>query len=159
MTEIQKTSASFRPVLFIGMAFSLLAAILLVRFGQTPFISPKIAVHAAPKDTAHSLFEMEQAGDATTIRFLLDKVKRDPGDMIAENMLASRMLQRVRETGSAKIIGMRLQLIPLTSRRWPRSAVFSRRAVRGPELSINTNRLRDASRTQLSWLPWATSIL
>ncbi len=104
MTEIQKTSATFWPVLFIGMAFSLLAAILLVRFGQTPFISPRAPVYAAPKDTAHSLFEMEQAGDATTIRFLLDKVKRDPGDMIAENMLASRMLQRVRETGSADYI-------------------------------------------------------
>ena len=38
---------------------------------------------------------------AEMVRFLLDRVKRDPDDFIAENMLASSMLLRVRETGDA----------------------------------------------------------
>jgi tetratricopeptide (TPR) repeat protein len=36
-----------------------------------------------------------------TVRFLLDRVKRDPDDFLVENMLASSMLQKVRETGNA----------------------------------------------------------
>ena len=35
------------------------------------------------------------------VRFMLDRVKRDPDDFIVENMLASSMLQKVRETGNA----------------------------------------------------------
>ncbi len=104
MTETKGAGIS-RPILFTGMAASLLlAAVLLFRFGQTRPIQSRSSPPAAQTHAANSLFEMEQAGDATTVRFLLDKVKRDPDDMVAENMLASRMLQKVRETGSADYI-------------------------------------------------------
>jgi len=42
-----------------------------------------------------------QVSSEATVRFLVARVKSDPDDMIAENMLASQMLLRLRETGNA----------------------------------------------------------
>ncbi|MDP9339689.1 MAG: tetratricopeptide repeat protein [Acidobacteriota bacterium] len=38
------------------------------------------------------------------MRFLLDRVKRDPDDFVAQNMLASSMLHKMRETGDANYL-------------------------------------------------------
>ncbi len=94
-----------RPVLFIGVAVGLLlAATYLLRFGIDRFDRQSASYPTAQRPETKSVFEAEQAGEATTIRFLLDKVKRDPDDMLAQNMVAYRMLQKVRETGSADYI-------------------------------------------------------
>src|ERR1051326_7075559 len=44
--------------------------------------------------------------EAQTIRFLEDRVKRDPEDFIAHNKLAGRYLQRVRETGDVTYLNL-----------------------------------------------------
>ena len=44
--------------------------------------------------------------EAETIRFLEDRVKRDPEDFIAHNKLAGRYLQRVRETGDVTYLNL-----------------------------------------------------
>ena len=52
---------------------------------------PRLAARPLPSD------EAETAG---TIRFLSARVKGDPEDFIAQSMLASRFLQRLRETNN-----------------------------------------------------------
>ncbi len=48
--------------------------------------------------------EADEAERAETVRFLLDRVKRDPDDFVAQNMLASSMLHKMRETGDANYL-------------------------------------------------------
>src|SRR5712691_9190600 len=48
----------------------------------------------------------EAAAEQETIRFLEDKVRRDPEDFIAHNKLAGLYLQRVRETGDVSYLNL-----------------------------------------------------
>jgi tetratricopeptide (TPR) repeat protein len=60
---------------------------------------------AAPPPAAQSL-PSDADFAAQTIRFLEDRVKRDPEDFIAHNKLAAQYLQRVRETGDVTYLNL-----------------------------------------------------
>jgi tetratricopeptide (TPR) repeat protein len=60
---------------------------------------------AAPPPAAE-LLPSEGEVEAQTIRFLEDRVKRDPEDFIAHNKLAGQYLQRVRETGDVSYLNL-----------------------------------------------------
>lgn len=76
---------------------------------------PRLAAKPLPSD------ELEIAG---TIRFLSERVRRDPEDSLAQNMLASCFLQRVRETNNADYLRLatnaaRMSLASVPARRNP----------------------------------------
>ena len=55
-----------------------------------------------PSNENPGIRTMDDGSDSPeTVRFLLDRVKRDPDDFLVQNMVASAMLLRVRETGNA----------------------------------------------------------
>lgn len=66
--------------------------------------------HASSKEAATVPPATPLSADAdsvqTTIRFLEDKVKRDPEDFVAYNKLAGYYLQRLRETGSTDYLDL-----------------------------------------------------
>jgi len=64
---------------------------------STPESAPPPAAHSLPSDA-----EVEEQ----TIRFLEERVKRDPEDFIAHNKLAGQYLQRVRETGDVTYLNL-----------------------------------------------------
>jgi hypothetical protein len=55
-----------------------------------------------PSNENSDIRAMDDGSDSPeTLRFLLDRVKHDPDDFLVQNMVASAMLLRVRETGNA----------------------------------------------------------
>jgi tetratricopeptide (TPR) repeat protein len=67
---------------------------------QQPVIKP--AGKAQPGSDSSGIQAMDDGSDSPeTVRFLLDRVKREPDDFLVQNMVASAMLLRVRETGNA----------------------------------------------------------
>src|SRR5712691_6811260 len=55
---------------------------------------------------AAELLPADAAAEQETIRFLEDRIKRDPEDFIAHNKLAGQYLQRVRETGDVTYLDL-----------------------------------------------------
>ncbi len=55
---------------------------------------------------AAELLPVDAAAEQETIRFLEDRIKRDPEDFIAHNKLAAQYLQRVRETGDVTYLDL-----------------------------------------------------
>lgn len=80
------------------------SALLLLLFSlmrmEWPQIQPTQALSRS-SEIQSSRIAVEEVDRAETVRFLLERVKRDPDDFLVQNMLASAMLQKVRETGSA----------------------------------------------------------
>lgn len=60
----------------------------------------------APLLPAAQLLPSDSDVEVQTIRFLEDRVERDPEDFIAHNKLAARYLQRVRETGDVTYLNL-----------------------------------------------------
>ncbi len=63
--------------------------------------TPNVQVSASANRPSKSVGFEEEAVSADTTRFVLDRIRHDPEDFLAQNMLASSMLQKVRETGNA----------------------------------------------------------
>ena len=55
---------------------------------------------------AATMLPSEAAAEEQTVRFLENKIKRDPEDFIAHNKLAALYLQRVRETGDVTYLSL-----------------------------------------------------
>lgn len=86
---------------WLGITTIALIAVLLLRpIGRTPLPAHSLpaGVEETPQTSASALAE---ADSRDTLRFLLQRVKSDPEDFLAQGMLASALLQKVRETGSA----------------------------------------------------------
>lgn len=103
--RISSETRTLRPdfrraaVLVICASVLLLCAIFVWR---TPLPKPSDApVFDLGKGAGTSEASAEEAISADTTRFLLNRLKHDPEDFLAQNMLASSMLQKVRETGNA----------------------------------------------------------
>jgi len=79
---------------FFTLGIALIASIMLNACNRTE----AVAVMDAPPNKAPSVSAGTKGADAT-IRFLEERVKRDPEDFIAYNKLSGEYLQRVRETG------------------------------------------------------------
>ena len=69
---------------------------------SAPVIEPRAA---SSQSTASSQFAVEKE----TIRFLEDRVKKDPEDFIAHNKLAQQYLQRLRETGDLTYLNLAMK--------------------------------------------------
>ena len=104
----QRETREARPAAPFALALSVLILLAIVFLrnewprlkGLRPFAVPQHQAdsNARPAANASALAE---ADSAETVRFLLARVKRDPDDFLVQNMLASAMLQKVRETGNA----------------------------------------------------------
>ena len=82
----------------------LLAALFWLR-DRHPKLDQQRTLLPSPGATSPSYTEAEiEADRAATMEFLLARLKRDPEDFLAQNMLAFSMLQRLRETGSAEYL-------------------------------------------------------
>jgi len=79
----------------------LVAALALVALGFGAYRNPRAAsVRVAPKGLPPAmLLPSDRATTEQSIRFLENRIQRDPEDFIAHNKLAGYYLQRVRETG------------------------------------------------------------
>ncbi len=88
------------PVVVLGITGFALIAVLAWRLAvpalhNRPSLAPNTQLQSQSPSIA-----VEEKESAENVRFLLDRVKRDPEDFLIQNMLASSMLQKVRETGS-----------------------------------------------------------
>ena len=88
------------PVVALCITGFMLIAVFTWRLAQPalnhrPSLAPSTRVQSQSPSIA-----VEEKESAENVRFLLDRVKRDPDDFLIQNMLASSMLQKVRETGS-----------------------------------------------------------
>ncbi len=82
----------------VGVITLAFASVMLVRH------TPDLQLHRREvykAITASSTSNIAEADSRDTLRFLLRRVKSDPEDFLAQDMLASAMLQKVRETGDA----------------------------------------------------------
>src|SRR5262245_33234804 len=64
-----------------------------------PLVKPRVA-------SSQSIVSDQLAVEKETIRFLEDRVKKDPEDFIAYNKLAQQYLQRLRETGDLTYLNL-----------------------------------------------------
>ena len=88
----------------IGLAKSAIiffAAVAIISCGKSQATS---VADSQPSNTATQPYEKLAVSD--TIRFLEERVKRDPDDFIANNKLASEYLQRLRETGDITYLNL-----------------------------------------------------
>jgi tetratricopeptide (TPR) repeat protein len=69
---------------------------------SAPVVEPRAA---SSQSTASSQLE----GEKETIRFLEDRVRKDPEDFIAHNKLAQQYLQRLRETGDLTYLNLAIK--------------------------------------------------
>ncbi|MGI8960915.1 MAG: tetratricopeptide repeat protein [Bryobacteraceae bacterium] len=103
MSRTQGAAKDTPQPIFIGIGVTalVLAAVFVFRV-EAPRL-PKSHTLAAQSKTPLEAqpAASDEASSANTIRFLLDRVKRDPDDFIAQSMLSSSLLQKVRETGNA----------------------------------------------------------
>ena len=90
--------------IFLGLAGLTLATTFALRTDWPNILRPKSTSYAVIGIDLQSRAEAEKSDSAETVRFLLDRVKSDPDDFLAQNMLASSMLQKVRETGQAEYL-------------------------------------------------------
>ena len=88
-------------LLVIGLSALTLAAVFALRTQGPKIETVRPVVAASRKIDSPTQEATDESDSAEMVRFLLDRVKRDPDDFLAENMLASSMLQKVRETGNA----------------------------------------------------------
>ncbi len=107
MSRTQRETRDARPAIFvaIGVALFLLVATVVLRtewpeFEKSGLEKPRSSA-ATPSESNVASQAAAESDSAETVRFLLDRVKRDPDDFLVQNMLASAMLQKVRETGNA----------------------------------------------------------
>src|SRR5947209_8673942 len=91
---------------FIPYPSSLILVFLLFVNGCGASSSTESRSHAEPppQPPPAALLPSDDEGTMTAIRFLEDRVKRDPDDLIAYNKLAVYYLQLVRETGDVKYL-------------------------------------------------------
>jgi tetratricopeptide (TPR) repeat protein len=110
MIKVQQQTKDGRARAAILTCIGLFAIALVGRFVWTtewrsverlrPVSTP--AGKTRPNNENSSIGAMDDGSDSPeTIRFLLDRVKREPDDFLVQNMVASAMLLRVRETGNA----------------------------------------------------------
>lgn len=71
--------------------------------------SSRAALTANPAAVPVKLLPSDADVEQQTIRFLEDRIKRDPEDFIAANKLAGQYLQRVRETGDVTYLNLALK--------------------------------------------------
>src|SRR5438067_97750 len=85
---------------------SFILVFLLIANGCGRSTSTESRSHAEPpvQPPPAALLPSDDEGTMTAIRFLEDRVKRDPDDLIAYNKLAVYYLQLVRETGDVKYL-------------------------------------------------------
>lgn len=104
MSGTQRETKEVRPILLLGIGLSLLTLIgvFLLRTewprlerSRSSVTTPNKADGRATRASAY------ESDSAETLRFLLLRAKRDPDDFLIQTMLASAMLQKVRETGNA----------------------------------------------------------
>src|SRR5438045_6819433 len=103
--ESRKQKAVQRKCL-LPSAFCFLLSALFVRNGCGRSTSTESRSHPEPppQPPPAALLPSDDEGTMTAIRFLEDRVKRDPDDLIAYNKLAVYYLQLVRETGDVKYL-------------------------------------------------------
>jgi len=70
---------------------------------STTSSAPRMEAHVA---SSQSTMSSQLAVEKETIRFLEDRVKKDPEDFIAYNKLAQQYLQRLRETGDLTYLNL-----------------------------------------------------
>ena len=70
---------------------------------STTSSAPRLEPHVA---TSQSTLSSQLAVEKETIRFLEDRIKKDPEDFIAYNKLAQQYLQRLRETGDLTYLNL-----------------------------------------------------
>ena len=83
-----------------------LAALRLTACGAAPTSSAPQPPPPLPPLPAATLLPADSEATEGAIRFLEDRVKRDPQDFIAQNKLAGYYLQKLRETGRTTYIGL-----------------------------------------------------
>src|SRR5437773_2765806 len=71
--------------------------------------SSRAALTANPAAVPAKLLSSDADVEQQTIRFLEERIKRDPEDFIAANKLAGQYLQRVRETGDVTYLNLALK--------------------------------------------------
>ena len=71
--------------------------------------SSRAALTANPAAVPAKLLPSDADVEQQTIRFLEERIKRDPEDFIAANKLAGQYLQRVRETGDVTYLNLALK--------------------------------------------------
>ena len=88
------------PILVTGVTASLTIGFFVWRAerSRSSKIDPRPVTASVASPIAPTADEIDSA---QTTHFLLNRVKRDPEDFLAQNMLAGMMLQKVRETGNA----------------------------------------------------------
>ena len=84
----------------IKLASLILVSIVLAACSRAPLSANSTVVPSA------KLLPSEANVEEQTIRFLEDRIKRDPEDFIAHNKLAGQYLQRVRETGDVTYLNL-----------------------------------------------------
>lgn len=110
MSRAPGATKETRPAILLALGVSafILLAIFVFRAGWRKVGAPHPSVTSggstAKVETPAPFGSAEEAVSAETTRFLLDRLKRDPEDFLAQNMLASSMLQKVRETGDASYL-------------------------------------------------------
>ena len=102
------------PVVALCITGFMLIAVFTWRLAQPalnhrPSLAPSTRVQSQSPSIA-----VEEKESAENVRFLLDRVKRDPEDFLIQNILASSMLQKVRETGSGDYLELSELVEPLS---------------------------------------------
>jgi len=95
----QAASLTVVSLLRIGGITAVVICVFALRGLWSPQPKPTFSLSAIPRLRAKPLAS-DEAETAGTIRFLLQRVRQDPEDFVAQGMLASYFLQRVRETGN-----------------------------------------------------------
>ncbi|HEY0459415.1 MAG TPA: tetratricopeptide repeat protein [Pyrinomonadaceae bacterium] len=88
-----------KKIEFIKLAAFLFSAISFAACSKTQATSSAPDIAPLTKNTATT----------DTVRFLEDRIRRDPDDFIAHNKLASEYLQKVRETGDVTFLNLALR--------------------------------------------------
>jgi len=92
-----------RVIIEVASLFILALAAANCRSGTTSLTTEAPAPAPVP---AAELLPADAAAEQETIRFLEDRIKRDPEDFIALNKLAGQYLQRIRETGDVTYLDL-----------------------------------------------------
>lgn len=67
----------------------------------------------------HSAVYAEETARTAQIRFFMQRVRHDPDDFVAQNMLASQLLQQVRATGNGDALGRAVEAARVSLRSVP----------------------------------------
>ncbi len=103
MNGTQPQVKARRQLAFAGLGLTTIAIIvtILLRLSGLATLQPHSLRAGADVTPQPSPSALAEADSRDTLRFLLRRVKSDPEDFLAQGMLASALLQKVRETGSA----------------------------------------------------------